>query len=56
MNKNMKQVNIVCLLNIVKIKDRDPRFNIIVVLENKSTSENVTFVNFSNIEFTPTNP
>ena len=30
------------LLNIVKIKDRDPRFNLTVVLENKSTSENVT--------------
>lgn len=38
----MKQVNVVCLLNIVKIKDRDPRFNLTVVLENKSTSENVT--------------
>ena len=39
----MKQVNVVCLLNIVKIKNRDPRFNLtVVVLENKSTSENVT--------------
>lgn len=52
----MKQVLAVCLLNIVKIKDRDPRFNLTVVLENKVACENVTFANFSNIELTPTKP
>ena len=52
----MKQVLVVCLLNIIKIKDRDPRFNLTVVLENKAASENVTFANFSNIELTPTKP
>ena len=52
----MKQVLAVCLLNIVKIKDSDPRFNLTVVLENKAACENVTFANFSNIELTPTKP
>ena len=49
----MKQVQVVCLLNIVKIKDRDPRFNLTVVLEDKTPCDSTAFANFKNIELTP---
>lgn len=52
----MKQVQVVCLLNIVKIKDRDPRFNLTVVLEDKTPCDSTAFANFKNIELTPTRP
>lgn len=52
----MKQVNTICLLNIVKVKDRDPRFVLTVVLEDKTPSEGNAFTNYKNIELAPTKP